>query len=63
MHLEILSEKQQEFFKFISIFKRNYYLVGSTAIMLLVGHRQYNDFNLFTPKNINKSLINKIIIN
>lgn len=31
MHIEILSEKQQELHKFISIFRCNFYLVGGTA--------------------------------
>ena len=55
MHPEILAEKQQELLKFISLFKRNYYHVGGTAIALHIRHRRSIDFDLFTSKNINKS--------
>jgi len=61
MHPEILTNNQQELLKFISIFKKNYYLVGGTAIALYIGHRRSTDFDLFTFKTINKSFINKLI--
>jgi len=60
MHLDILSKQQQELLNFVSVFKRNYYLVGGTAIALHIGHRRSIDFDLFTSKKINKSLINNI---
>jgi len=62
MYLEILSKQQQELLNFISVFRRNYYLVGGTAIALYIGHRQSIDFDLFTSNKINKSLINKIVL-
>jgi hypothetical protein len=62
MHLNILSDGQNELLSFISIFRRNYYLVGGTAIALHIGHRRSVDFDLFTDKTINKSLIKKKIL-
>jgi len=43
MHIEILSEKQQELLSFISVFKRNYYLVGGTAIALYIEQLAFHD--------------------
>ena len=55
MHLEILSNQQQELLSFVGQFKRSYYLVGGTAIALHIGHRRSIDFDLFTGININRS--------
>jgi hypothetical protein len=44
---------------FISSFRRNYYLAGGTAIALHIGHRRSIDYDLFTDKILNKSLIKK----
>ena len=57
MHLEILSDPQRELLPFIAQFKRNFYLVGGTAIALHIGHRRSIDFDLFTAKGLNKSRI------
>ena len=62
MHLNILSYKQNELLSFISSFRRNYYLVGGTAIALHIGHRRSIDFDLFTDKKLNKSLIKRKIL-
>jgi hypothetical protein len=61
MQLNILSDKQNELLTFISGFRRNYYLVGGTAIALYIGHRRSIDYDLFTDKTLNKSLIKKKI--
>jgi len=61
MHLNILSDKQNELLSFISGFRRNYYLVGGTAIALHIGHRRSIDYDLFTSKTLNKSLIKRKI--
>jgi hypothetical protein len=61
MQLNILSDKQNELLSFISGFRRNYYLVGGTAIALYIGHRRSIDYDLFTDKTLNKSLIKKKI--
>ncbi len=61
MHIEILSDKQKEFLSLLSIFKKDYFLVGGTAIALHIGHRQSIDFDLFTIKNIKRKSIKNII--
>lgn len=50
MHLEILSNEQNELLPLISQFKRKFYLVGGTAIALQIGHRMSIDFDLFCEK-------------
>jgi len=57
MYHDILSKQQQELLHFIAQFKRSFYLVGGTAIAIQIGHRRSIDFDLFTLKKINKSLI------
>ncbi|WP_395044257.1 nucleotidyl transferase AbiEii/AbiGii toxin family protein [Flavobacterium sp.] len=54
MHLEILSKEQQDLLPVLSQFKREYYLVGGTAIALHIGHRESIDFDLFKEKDIRK---------
>jgi hypothetical protein len=61
MHLNILSVKQNDLLSFISGFRRNFYLVGGTAIALHIGHRRSIDFDLFTSKTLNKTFIKKRI--
>jgi len=51
MHKEILSENQKKLLDFISFFKKEYYLVGGTAIALHIGHRESVDFDLFSKSN------------
>ena len=53
MHKEILSEKQLELLSVMSSFRREYYLVGGTAIALNLGHRRSIDFDMFKPSDIN----------
>jgi hypothetical protein len=54
MHLEILNTAQLELLPILSQFKREYYLVGGTAIALHIGHRESIDFDLFKEKDIRK---------
>lgn len=54
MHLNILSEEQKNLLPTLSLFKKEYYLVGGTAIALHIGHRESIDFDLFKEKNIRK---------
>jgi len=54
MHLEILNSAQLELLPTLSQFKREYYLVGGTAIALHIGHRESIDFDLFKGKAIRK---------
>ena len=54
MHLNILSKEQVELLPSLSQFKKEYYLVGGTAIALHIGHRESIDFDLFKQKTIRK---------
>ena len=53
MHKEILSDKQLELLPVMAGFRREYYLVGGTAIALYLGHRRSIDFDMFKPSPIN----------
>jgi hypothetical protein len=47
MYNNILSKEQIELLPFIQSFKKEYYLVGGTAVSLQIGHRESIDFDLF----------------
>ena len=53
MHPDILSNEQMELLPLIRQFKREFYLVGGTAIALQIGHRRSMDFDLFKLSNLN----------
>ena len=53
MHKEILNGKQLELLPAMAQFKREYYLVGGTAIALYLGHRRSIDFDMFKSAAIN----------
>lgn len=53
MHSEILNEQQRELLPLMAQFRREYYLVGGTAIALHIGHRRSIDFDLFKLSAIN----------
>ena len=60
MHLEILNKDQQHLLPFLAKFKREYYMVGGTAIALHIGHRLSIDFDLFKTGSIKpKSIFSK----
>ena len=61
MQKEILSDSQEKLLPFLKKFKRNYYLVGGTAIALYIGHRKSIDFDLFTHSPLNKKKISSEI--
>ncbi|MFZ4106987.1 MAG: hypothetical protein ACOYK3_11375, partial [Flavobacterium sp.] len=61
MHLNILNKNQVELLTFISLFKREYYLVEGTAIALHIGHRESIDFDLFKLSTLRKNDIYKKI--
>ena len=52
-HKEILNPNQTELLQLMSLFRREYYLVGGTAIALYLGHRRSVDFDLFKAAPIN----------
>ena len=53
MHSEILNERQMQLLPLMAQFKREYYLVGGTAIALYIGHRRSIDFDMFKFSTIN----------
>ena len=57
-HNAILNDKQVELLPLIGEFKREYSLVGGTAIALYIGHRRSIDFDLFkfAPLNQKKNV-------
>ncbi len=50
MHKEILNHNQTKLLSLLKDFKREFYLVGGTAIALHIGHRRSIDFDLFKEK-------------
>ena len=61
MHKEIFSEKQLGLLPLVRDFKREFYLVGGTAIALYLGHRRSIDFDMFKYSAIHPArLISKI---
>jgi hypothetical protein len=59
MFPNILSAEQHDLLPFIQSFKKEYYLVGGTAIALQIGHRQSIDFDLFKMANVQQNKIDK----
>jgi hypothetical protein len=61
MHPEILSNDQRQLLPLLKLFRREFYLVGGTAIALQLGHRSSIDFDLFkaTPFS-SKKVLSKI---
>ena len=53
MHDKVLNEAQQKLLPLMAQFRREYYLVGGTAIALHIGHRRSVDFDMFKPTEIN----------
>lgn len=53
MHREILNKDQTDLLPLLKEFKREFYLVGGTAIALYLGHRRSIDFDLFKSTSIN----------
>ena len=47
MHLNILNEDQRHLLPLLSKFKKEFYMVGGSAIALHIGHRRSVDFDLF----------------
>jgi Nucleotidyl transferase AbiEii toxin, Type IV TA system len=61
MHLSILSEEQKRLLPFVQSLKKEYYLVGGTAIALHIGHRMSIDFDLFKKANVRRDKISKAL--
>jgi len=73
MHSEILTKEQCDLLPLVAHFKKDFGLVGGTAIALHIGHRESIDFDLFSKEEFsNLSLqrqieamrhIDKVIVN
>lgn len=50
----ILSKEQREILPFVQSLRKEFYLVGGTAIALQIGHRQSIDFDLFKKSGIRR---------
>ena len=50
MHKEILTPEQVQLLPLVKEFKKDFYLVGGTAIAFQLGHRRSIDFDLFTEE-------------
>jgi hypothetical protein len=60
MHLDVLNKDQRALLPFLSTFKKEFYLVGGTAVALHIGHRLSIDFDLFKNGDIHpKRIITK----
>ena len=61
MYPEILSPEQKDLLPLIKQFRREFYLVGGTAIALQIGHRKSIDFDLFKATPFySKKILDKI---
>jgi len=49
MYPDILSLEQRKLLPLLQSFRREFYLVGGTALALQIGHRMSIDFDLFKP--------------
>lgn len=64
MHKEILNNEQLELLPLVARFRKEFYLVGGTAIALHIGHRRSIDFDLFKYSTLrHKKIINTITLN
>ena len=62
MHDEVLNPAQKDLLPLLAQFRREYYLVGGTAIALHIGHRRSVDFDMFKATTINhKKNLDRIV--
>ena len=62
MHEEVLNSAQLDLLPLLTQFRREYYLVGGTAIALHIGHRRSVDFDMFKATSINhKKNLDRIV--
>lgn len=62
MHEEVLNAEQRKLLPLMAQFRREYYLVGGTAIALNIGHRRSIDFDMFKMSSINhKKNLDRIV--
>jgi hypothetical protein len=61
MNIQIFNQHQLQLLPLVKQFKREYYLVGGTAIALYLGHRRSIDFDLFKYTAINPKKLLQVI--
>lgn len=61
MYREVLNQRQLKLLPFLKFFRKDFFLVGGTAMALYLGHRKSVDFDLFTGKKFSRKLILKKI--
>lgn len=61
MYREVLNQKQLKLLPFLKFFRKDFFLVGGTAMTLYLGHRKSVDFGLFIGKKFSRKLILKKI--
>ncbi|HAZ16595.1 MAG: hypothetical protein A3H59_03415 [Candidatus Jacksonbacteria bacterium RIFCSPLOWO2_02_FULL_43_9] len=61
MHKEILTDEQVALLPLLKYMRKEYGLVGGTAIALHIGHRESIDFDLFSNKEFRTSALKKKI--
>lgn len=62
MHNEILTKEQIELLPILKLFKKDFYLVGGTAIAFQLGHRRSIDFDMFYLKEFKNSFIKQRLL-
>jgi hypothetical protein len=60
LHLEALTSESKELLPLLSVFKKDFYLAGGTALALQIGHRISIDFDLFSSNSIKRTLLGKV---
>ena len=63
MYTEILDSDQLGLQQTMKLFRKEFYLVGGTAIALQIGHRRSIDFDMFTPKPFGKKKVLNVFKN
>ncbi|MEK7664209.1 MAG: nucleotidyl transferase AbiEii/AbiGii toxin family protein [Patescibacteria group bacterium] len=61
MHKEILNREQKNLLPLVKLFKKDFGLVGGTAIALYIGHRESLDFDLFSLEEFDNGAIRRKI--
>ena len=60
IHLELLGKKRQSVLEKLSIFKKEGFLAGGTALMLQIAHRYSFDFDLFFQRPLKDANYRKL---
>ena len=63
MHAEVLTADQLGLLPVLKLFRKEFYLVGGTAIALQLGHRRSIDFDMFTLKPFGSKRVLNVLEN